>query len=135
FLVNAALFVLVGLSFHTFTTQARGPAGRLALTGAAVVVAIIVLRLAWMEGSGWFARLGRRRRAAPGAHGWRERLVLGWAGMRGAITLAALLAVPVRTAAGHPLAGRDEIIYLGFTVIIVTLVGQGMTLPILVRRL
>jgi monovalent cation/hydrogen antiporter len=135
FLVNAALFVLVGLSFHTFTTQARGPAGRLALTGAAVVAAIIVLRLAWMEGSGWFARLGRRRRAALGAHGWRERLVLGWAGMRGAITLAALLAVPVRTAAGHPLAGRDEIIYLGFTVIIVTLVGQGMTLPILVRRL
>jgi CPA1 family monovalent cation:H+ antiporter len=55
--------------------------------------------------------------------------------MRGAITLAALLAVPERTAAGHPLTGRDEIIYLGFTVIIVTVVGQGMTLPILVRRL
>ena len=135
FLVNAALFVLVGLSFHTFTTQARGPVGRLVLTGAAVVAAIIVLRLAWMEGSGWFARLGRRRRAAFGAHGWRERLVLGWAGMRGAITLAALLAVPERTDAGRPLACRDEIIYLGFTVIIVTLVGQGMTLPILVRRL
>jgi monovalent cation/hydrogen antiporter len=135
FLVNAALFVLVGLSFHTFTTQARGPVGRLALTGAAVVVVLIVLRLSWMEASGWFARLGRRRRAALGAHGWRERLVLGWAGMRGAITLAALLAVPVRTSDGHLLAGRDEIIYLGFTVIIVTLVGQGMTLPILVRRL
>lgn len=135
FLVNAALFVLVGLSFHTFTTQARGPLGRLVLTGAAVVVAVIALRLAWMEGSGWSARLGRRRREATGARGWRERLVLGWAGMRGAITLAALLAVPERTNAGHPLAGRDEIIYLGFAVIIVTLVGQGMTLPILVRRL
>jgi monovalent cation/hydrogen antiporter len=135
FLVNAALFVLVGLSFHTFTTQARGPLGRLLLTGAAVVVAVIVLRLAWMEGSGWLARLRRRRREALGAHGWRERLVLGWAGMRGAITLAALLAVPVRTDAGHPLAGRDEIIYLGFAVIIVTLVGQGMTLPVLVRWL
>jgi monovalent cation/hydrogen antiporter len=115
----------------------RGPLGRLVLTGAAVVAAVIVLRLAWMEGSGWFARLERcrRRREALGAHGWRERLVLGWAGMRGAITLAALLAVPVRTNAGHPLTGRDEIIYLGFAVIIVTLVGQGMTLPILVRWL
>src|SRR5947208_3411392 len=48
FLVNAALFVLVGLSFHAFSTQARGPVGRLALTGAAVVAAVIVLRLAWM---------------------------------------------------------------------------------------
>ena len=55
--------------------------------------------------------------------------------MRGAITLAALLAVPTATKAGRPLAGRNDIIYLGFAVIIVTLVGQGMTLPALVRRL
>ena len=55
--------------------------------------------------------------------------------MRGAITLAVLLAVPQTTDAGRPLAGRDDIIYLGFAVIIVTLVGQGMTLPLLVRRL
>ena len=134
FLVNAALFVLVGLSFHAFSTQARGPVGRLALTGAAVVAAVIVLRLAWMESSGWLVRLGRRGRAAT-RPGWRERLVLGWAGMRGAITLAALLAVPEKNAAGHPLAGRDEIIYLGFGVIIVTVVAQGMTLPALVRWL
>ena len=62
-------------------------------------------------------------------------MILGWSGMRGAITLAALLAVPLTTDAGHTLGGRDDIIYLGFAVIIVTLVGQGMTLPALVRRL
>jgi CPA1 family monovalent cation:H+ antiporter len=67
--------------------------------------------------------------------GWRPRLVIGWAGMRGAITLALLLAVPLTTKAGLPLRGRDDIIYLGFAVIIVTLVAQGMTLPLLVRRL
>ena len=134
FLVNAALFVLVGLSFHTFSTKARGPVGQLVLTGVAVVAVVIVIRLAWMEATGWLIRLGRRGRSA-GHPGWRERLVLGWSGMRGAITLAALLAVPERTTAGHPLAGRDDIIYLGFAVIIVTLVGQGMTLPVLVRRL
>jgi CPA1 family monovalent cation:H+ antiporter len=72
---------------------------------------------------------------APDQAGWRQRLVIGWAGMRGAITLALLLAVPLTTNAGRPLAGRDDIIYLGFAVIIVTLVGQGMTLPVLVRRL
>jgi monovalent cation/hydrogen antiporter len=134
FLVNAVLFVLVGLSFHTFSTRARGPVERLVLTGIAAVAAVIVIRLAWMEATGWLIRLGRRGRAARHP-GWRERLVLGWAGMRGAITLAALLAVPARTTAGEPLVGRDDIIYLGFAVIIVTLVGQGMTLPVLVRRL
>src|SRR5262249_40150651 len=66
---------------------------------------------------------------------WRERLILGWAGMRGAITLAAVLAVPTTTKSGAPLAGRNDIIYLAFAVIIATLVGQGMTLPTLVRRL
>jgi CPA1 family monovalent cation:H+ antiporter len=72
---------------------------------------------------------------APDQAGWRQRLVIGWAGMRGAITLALLLAVPLTTRGGQPLRGRDDIIYLGFAVIIVTLVGQGMTLPLLVRRL
>jgi CPA1 family monovalent cation:H+ antiporter len=55
--------------------------------------------------------------------------------MRGAITLAALLAVPEVSHSGQPLAGRDEEVYLGFAVIAGTLVVQGLTLPILVRRL
>jgi NhaP-type Na+/H+ or K+/H+ antiporter len=140
FLVNAALFVLVGLSFHTFSAAARGPVARLAATGAAVVATVIVVRLAWMWSCGWIARAVRRIR--PGSEGrprpeagWRSRLILGWSGMRGAITLAALLAVPVMTTSGRPLAGRDDIIYLGFAVIILTLVAQGMTLPAMVRRL
>jgi monovalent cation/hydrogen antiporter len=134
FLVNAALFVLVGLSFHTFSTEARGPVGRLVVTGIAVVLTVVVVRLAWMWAFGW---LGRPRRDAPVVAGqrWRERLILGWSGMRGAITLAALLAVPTLTDHGRPLAGRDDIIYLGFAVIIATLVAQGMTLPALVARL
>ncbi|MGO9904832.1 MAG: Na+/H+ antiporter [Solirubrobacteraceae bacterium] len=135
FLVNAALFVLVGLSFHTFSSKASGPAGRLAVTGVGVVLTVVLVRLIWMEGLGWPGRL--RRRGADGIQkkGWRQRLILGWSGMRGAITLAALLAVPLTTNAGRALAGRDDIIYLGFAVIIVTLVAQGMTLPVLVRRL
>jgi Na+/H+ antiporter len=140
FLINAALFVIVGLSFHTFTAEARGPVGRLVVTGLAVVMAVVAIRLVWMEGTGWLTRWLRRappddEQDAPDQAGWRQRLVIGWAGMRGAITLAVLLAVPQTTHAGAPLAGRDDIIYLGFAVIIVTLVGQGMTLPLLVRRL
>jgi CPA1 family monovalent cation:H+ antiporter len=163
FMVEAALFVLVGLSFHTFSAETRGPAGRLALTGAVVVLAVIVIRLAWMEGTGRLTgflrgrrpakprapaklrglaeRGGRalpvppRQRADPGPPDWRGRLFLSWSGMRGGITLAALLAVPEVASDGHPLAGRDDIIYLGFAVIIVTLVAQGMTLPVLMRWL
>src|ERR1700733_7066740 len=135
FLVNAALFVLVGLSFHTFSSKASGPAGRLALTGVGVVLTVILVRLIWMEGLGWLIRLRRGGEDALQQQGWRQRLILGWSGMRGAITLAALLAVPLTTHAGRALGGRDDIIYLGFAVIIVTLVGQGMTLPALVRRL
>jgi CPA1 family monovalent cation:H+ antiporter len=135
FLVNAALFVLVGMSFHAFTVQARGPLGRLVVTAVAVVLTVIILRLIWMWAFGWLVR--SRRQTGSGSHrtGWRERLILGWAGMRGAITLAAVLAVPETTKSGEPLAGRNDIIYLGFAVIIATLVGQGMTLPALVRRL
>lgn len=135
FLVNAALFILVGLSFHTFSTRARGPLGRLTLAAVAVVGTVIIIRMVWM----WaFARPTRFRRPnspAPLAGTWRERTILGWAGMRGAITLAALLAVPTLTQSGHLLRGREEIVYLGFAVILATLVGQGMTLPPLVRRL
>ena len=135
FLVNAALFVLVGLEFHTFRLEARGPLGRLVVTGLGVVLAVILARMVWMWLFGWVGRGLPNVKHGFRSGNWRERLVLGWSGMRGAITLAALLAVPRTTSAGGPLAGRNDIIYLGFAVIIATLVGQGMTLPLLVRRL
>jgi CPA1 family monovalent cation:H+ antiporter len=62
-----------------------------------------------------------------------ERLVVGWSGMRGAVSLAAALAIPVTTEAGAPLAGRDVVLLLTFGTILVTLVAQGLTLPMLVR--
>jgi monovalent cation/hydrogen antiporter len=135
FLVNAALFTMVGLEFHTFRVQARGPLGRLVLAALAVVLTVTVLRLLWMWASGWVAAVWHNARGQRGHAGWRERFVLGWAGMRGAITLAALLAVPRTTQAGAALAGRNDIIYLGFAVIMATLVVQGMTLPWIVKHL
>jgi CPA1 family monovalent cation:H+ antiporter len=69
----------------------------------------------------------RRRLGAP------ERLVVGWAGMRGSVSLAAALAIPLETDAGAPFPGRDLIIFLAFAVILVTLVGQGLTLSPLIE--
>src|SRR6202034_2567449 len=95
----------------------------------------VVVRLAWLWAFSWLTRPAGVPRASREGQDWRERLVLGWSGMRGAITLAAVLAVPTVTRAGAPLAGRDDLVYLCFAVIIATLLGQGMTLPLLVRRL
>ena len=60
--------------------------------------------------------------------------VIGWAGMRGVISLAVALSLPEATSAGQPFPGRDLIVFITFAVILVTLIGQGLTLPVLVRR-
>ena len=135
FLIEAVLFVLLGLSARSFTSTSIGPVGGLVLTGTAVVAAVIAIRLTFMMTAGWLIRPTPSDSTAANHAGWRERLILGWSGMRGAITLAALLAVPQVSDAGSPLAGRDDTVYLGFAVIVVTLVGQGLTLPTLIRRL
>lgn len=124
FLIDSALFVLVGMSFHAFIAGSQGPVLRLTLTAALVIATVISVRIAAIEA-----------RRVVGASSWKDRLILGWSGMRGAITLAALLAVPATTHSGARLAGRDDIIYLGFAVILVTLIVQGLTLPLLIRRL
>jgi monovalent cation/hydrogen antiporter len=64
-----------------------------------------------------------------------ERIVVAWSGMRGAVSLAAALALPLQTDAGAPLPDRDLILFIAFALILVTVVGQGLTLPALIRRL
>ena len=66
---------------------------------------------------------------------WREYLVMSWSGMRGAVSLAAALTVPLNTAEGDPLAGRDLVLFITFAVILATLVLQGLTLPFLIKAL
>jgi CPA1 family monovalent cation:H+ antiporter len=66
---------------------------------------------------------------------WQERLVMGWSGMRGAVSLAAALAVPLTTDAGNAFPGRDLILFLTFSAILATLVLQGLTLEPLIRSL
>ena len=66
---------------------------------------------------------------------WRGAVFLSWAGMRGALSLAAALALPLETDAGAPFPGRDLILFLTFSVILATLVGQGLTLPFVIRML
>jgi CPA1 family monovalent cation:H+ antiporter len=131
YLLNALLFVLIGLELPV-VVDALGeiPGGRLLGYAVLVSLSVILLRFAWV-----FAVLHLPKRIAGRLSSWRGAVFLSWAGMRGAVSLAAALALPLTTDAGAPVPGRDLILFLTFAVILVTLVGQGLTLPLVIRSL
>ena len=137
FLLNALLFLLVGLQLPSIIDQLQASAGgELALWGALVSAVVIGVRLAWVFTLPLVLRRVDRRESqrARRIALARSGLVLGWAGIRGSVSLAAALAIPLRTDAGGPFPDRDLIIFLAFVVILVTLIGQGLTLGPLITR-
>jgi Na+/H+ antiporter len=131
YLLNALLFVLVGLQLPV-VIDALGEVSVVTLLGDAAIVSVtvIVLRFAWV-----FAVLHAPKWIARRMSNWRGAFFLSWAGMRGAVSLAAALALPLETDAGTPFPGRDLILFLTFSVILATLVGMGLTLPYVIRVL
>jgi monovalent cation/hydrogen antiporter len=131
YLANAVLFILVGLQLHPILRELGG-ASVATLVGQALLVSgvVIAVRLAWVFSVPYLVRLLDRRPSQVARRlGARDRLVLGWSGMRGAVSLAAALALPL----DFPM--RNLILLLTFAVILGTLVVQGLTLPTLIRRL
>jgi len=131
YLANAVLFILVGLQLHPILSGLAGTAVAV-LVGQALLVSAVVIavRLGWVFSVPYLIRVVDRRQSQVARRlGARERLVLGWSGMRGAVSLAAALALPL----DFPL--RNLILFLTFAVILATLVLQGLTLPTLIRRL
>jgi monovalent cation/hydrogen antiporter len=131
YLLNAVLFILVGLQLHPILGGVSGQSVA-GLLGQAVAVSgvVIAVRVAWVFTVPYLVRLLDRRPAQVMRRiGARERLVVGWSGMRGAVSLAAALALPL----DFPL--RDLLVFLTFAVILATLVVQGLTLPALIHRL
>jgi CPA1 family monovalent cation:H+ antiporter len=137
FLLNATLFVLIGLQLPQILDGLSGhSAMELLGYGAAVSGAVIAVRFAWIFGTTVVVRgLDRRPQQLLRRANWQARFISGWAGMRGAVSLAAALAVPVSTDAGDAFPGRDLILWMTFCVILATLVFQGLTLPWLIRAL
>ncbi len=131
YLLNALLFVLIGLQLPV-VVDALGntPGVRLLGYAALVSLSVIVLRFAWV-----FVSIDLPKRIAGGMPSWRGGFFLSWAGMRGAVSLAAALALPLRADDGTAFPDRDLILFLTFSVILVTLVGQGLTLPLVIRWL
>jgi Na+/H+ antiporter len=137
FLLNATLFILIGLQLPVIFDGLSGiPAGDVIGYAAAVIGAVIVTRYAWNFGITAVIRtVDRRPSQLARRANWRFRVVGAWAGMRGAVSLAAALALPLTTNDGDPLPGRDLIQFITFSLILVTVVGQGLSLPWLIRKL
>jgi monovalent cation/hydrogen antiporter len=136
FVVNATLFVLIGLQLRMVVDALGGySVGELAGYALAVSAVVVGTRLAWVFTVPYLIRAidrrqsQRARRTSAGT-----RLVAGWSGMRGSVSLAVALAIPLHTDGGADFPQRDLIIFLTFAVIFFTLVVQGLTLPALIRR-
>lgn len=137
FLLNGLLFVLVGLSLPAVLDALGGRLTTALLWEAvAVFLAVVVLRYLWLFPATYvvrwaFPRIRERDPYPP----WQHTTLLGWMGMRGAVSLAAALALPLHIDGGGPFPGRNSVIFLTFAVILGTLVVQGLTLPAMVRLL
>jgi len=137
FVLNALLFVLIGLQLPVILDQLSGePAGTLLAYGVIVSATVILVRIAWVFPATYIPRLlsGRIRKRDPYPP-WQYPAFISWTGMRGAVSLAAALALPLTTDAGAAFPGRDLIQFLAFCVILATLVGQGLSMPLVIRAL
>jgi monovalent cation/hydrogen antiporter len=137
FILNASLFVLVGLQLRGVVNGLGAvPASKLAGYAIAVSAAVIAIRLVWFFTTPYLIRLLDRRPSQRARRvGARQRLVIAWAGTRGAVSLAAALALPLTAHAGAAFPDRDLIIFLTFAVIFATLVIQGLSLPAVIGLL
>ncbi|HEX5147472.1 MAG TPA: Na+/H+ antiporter [Candidatus Limnocylindrales bacterium] len=131
FLINSFAFMLVGLQLSSITSLlAPRSASELLGLGAAISLTAIVARIVWVFPATYLPRrLSARLRARDPDPPARAVFVISWAGMRGAVSLAAALALP------RAVPERELLIFLTFCVIAATLVGQGLSLPWLMRRL
>jgi CPA1 family monovalent cation:H+ antiporter len=137
YLLNVLLFGLIGLQLRPIIDGLRG-GGAWSLVGEAgvILLAVIVLRILFAYPAAWVPRAvvpGLRERDPMPS--WRELAFISWNGMRGAVTIAAALLIPLNTNAGAPLPGRSHIVFFAFAVVLGTLVIQGLSMPAVIRML
>lgn len=130
FLLSGVVFLAIGFQISSISREMdRTTLLQLAAIGLLVSLALIVVRAAWVFAMSLGELLKKSQRRLRVA----ESIVLSWADMRGVVSLAAALALPISALPGSTLPARDAIIVITFTVILVTLVGQGLTLPLVIR--
>ena len=137
FVLNGFIFILIGLQLPSILSSISGKLTATLLWYAVLISAVVIgVRLLWVFPATYIPRLlSRRLRERDPYPPWQNVLLIGWTGMRGVLSLAAALTLPLTTNNEVPFPKRDLIIFLTFSVILVTLVLQGLTLPLLIRWL
>jgi monovalent cation/hydrogen antiporter len=137
FVMNGLIFLLIGLQLPSIVQQL----GDIGLTtaiwyGLAISFALIITRLICTLGASVFTRImSNFITVADPNPGWKMPFIAGWAGMRGVVSLAAALSIPLLTSGGQAFPHRNLILFITFVVILVTLVFQGLTLPWVIRKM
>jgi Na+/H+ antiporter len=136
FILNGVIFILIGLQLPGVLESLRGySASRLLSYGAIVSVAVIIGRIIWVYPGAYLPRLSKKIREREPEISVRLVTVVAWSGMRGIVSLAAALALPLYMNGTSSFPNRDLIIFLTFSVIFSTLVIQGLTLRPLIKLL
>jgi CPA1 family monovalent cation:H+ antiporter len=137
FLLETAAFGLIGLQVRTVVAGLSAePVSRVVAVAATVTLVMFVARIVWMFPATYLPRLASARiRSRDPYPPLAYPVVMSWAGMRGVVTLAAAFALPLTTASGAPLPGRDLVLFCSFVAVVASLLIQGLTLPALIRRL
>lgn len=136
FILNGLIFILIGLQLRTVLSEMKDyTATELILYGAGVSLVVIVVRFIWVIPATLLPRLLSKRIRETEPFDARNMIVFAWAGMRGVVSMAAALALPVYLADHSAFPYRNLIIYLSFCVILSTLVVLGFTLPWLIRKM
>ena len=132
FMLNSLIFILIGIQLSAILDRLDGySASELAWASLAASAAAILVRFLWVYPAAYAAHAARAAPLPPRG----QLFLVSWCGMRGIVSLAAALALPLETFAGEPFPFRDLVVFLTFVVILVTLVGQGLTLAPIIRRL
>jgi Na+/H+ antiporter len=138
FLFNSLVFILIGLELAGSRSLLVSPSAAGVLKWCAAIAGTTIgIRLLWVPIVMYLPyriRIRIRSRPVP-ASAWKETAVVSWTAMRGIVSLALVLALPRTLPDGSPFPFRDLLVLLVFAVIVVTLLGQGLTLPLLIRAL
>lgn len=135
FVLNGFVFILIGLEFPVVIKN-LGPEGfQPALKYSLIITGVLIIARFFSTISATLITMfmGRFINVADKNPGWKAPLLLGWTGMRGVVSLAAALSIPIALKSGEAFPNRDMILFITFTVILVTLVLQGLTLPVLIK--
>lgn len=141
FLLQGFIFIMIGLQLPSIIKDMGNyPMGTIVGYGLVISLVTIIVRIIWVfTGANWQRFSSKKKQAGAAVEGsddtWKNVLVVAWTGTRGVISLAAALALPLALQSGEPFPKRSSIIFLSFVVIFMTLVVQGLSLPLLIKLL